>query len=124
MSKQKEGSFQERVQRYIEQRGGYCKKNWGNMTSKPGVGDITVCYKGIYIVLECKVDNNKPSRYQGIHCRLVRKAGGLTAIVWHLYEVELIFNIIDELIDDSIITLVNELNDLFTLKGIDSGTEY
>lgn len=124
MAKQKEGSLQERVQELIEKRGGYCKKNWGNMTTEPGIADITACYKGLYIVFECKVDNNEPSRHQGIHCRLVRKANGLTTVVWSTAEVKEILDAIDLIVGNKTIDFISRVNELLALKGIDDGTEY
>lgn len=124
MAKQKEGSLQERVQKLIVRRGGYIHKNWGNMTTAPGIADLTVCYKGIYIVFECKVDNNEPSRQQGIHCRLVRKANGLTAIVWHTNDVEEVLNTIDYVCEDKVVKFVDKIDFLLSMKGVENGTDY
>lgn len=95
MSVKEETALQERIQRLIEARGGYVNKNWGNMTSAPGIADLTVCYKGLYIALEVKVGENKPTQAQGIHARCVQRAGGITAVVWSIKEVEKILDIID-----------------------------
>lgn len=92
-----ETSLQKRIQNLIIKRGGYVNKNWGNMTSKPGIGDLTCCYKGYYLSLEVKEDDGKPSLAQGIHCRKVWHAGGMAYIVWSVEEVEIILDIIDRL---------------------------
>ena len=94
MGKQKEGSLQERIQKLIVKRGGYCFKNHGDMTTEPGRPDIVCCYKGLFVAIEAKVDNNKPSAQQGIHCRNIWKAGGIACIVWSIEEVDkLLLNI-------------------------------
>ena len=94
MGKQKEGSLQERIQKLIIKRGGYCFKNHGDMTTEPGRPDIVCCYKGLFVAIEAKVDNNKPSAQQGIHCRNIWKAGGIACIVWSTEEVDkLLLNI-------------------------------
>lgn len=96
MGVMKETLLQRRIQKLIKSRGGYVNKNWGSMISEPGIADLTVCYKGIYLALEVKEDKNTPSEAQGIHCRAVQKAGGQTAVVWSVEEVEKILNILDD----------------------------
>lgn len=125
MATQPETNFQQRVQKLIRSRGGYCKKNWGSMVSAPGVSDITVCYKGLYITLECKIEGNKPSPAQGVHARNVNKAGGLTAVVWTIKEVELILDIIDELIAQyKVDTIIDCIKGLMKVAQIDDCTRY
>ena len=121
MGKQKEGQLQERIQKLIESKGGYAHKNWGNMTSEPGVADITACYKGMYLALEVKVDDNKPSKQQGIHCRMVQKAGGITAILWHIEELETILKYLD--IYEGVIS-PKVIQHYLTEAGIDDGTRW
>ena len=125
MATQPETNFQQRVQKLIRSRGGYCKKNWSSMVSAPGVSDITVCYKGLYITLECKVDQNTPSPAQGVHARNVQKAGGLTAVVWTIKEVELILDIIDELVAQyKVDTIISCIKGLMKVAQIDDCTRY
>ena len=56
MSVKSETNLQERIQKLIKARGGYVNKNWGSMISEPGIADLTVCYKGLYLALEVKVE--------------------------------------------------------------------
>ena len=95
MGKQKEGSLQERIQSLLKKRGAYCFKNHGDMTTEPGRPDIICCYKGLFVAIEVKVDNNTPSLAQGIHCRKIWKAGGIAVIVWSTDEVERLLWLID-----------------------------
>ena len=125
MVTQPETNFQQRVQKLIRARGGDCKKNWCTMLSAPGVSDITVCYKGLYISRECKVDQNTPSAAQGVHARNVQKAGGLTAVVWTIKEVELILDIIDELVAQyKVDTIIDCIKGLMKVAQIDDCTRY
>ena len=87
-----ETSLQKRIQNLIIKRGGYVNKNWGNMTSKPGIGDLTCGYKGFYIAIEVKEDDNIPSLVQGIHCRKVWNAGNIAMIAWSVEEVDKVLN--------------------------------
>ena len=118
MGVQAETRLQQRIQRLIKSRGGYVHKNWGNMTSAPGVADLTVCYKGKYLVLEVKEGDNTPSSAQGIHCRNVYRAGGLAAVVWCIEEVDIILNAIDSLDDNKLI------RGRIIALGIDDGTRW
>lgn len=118
MTVQKETSLQERIQKVIKNRGGYVIKNWGNMTAEPGRPDLICCYKGLFLALEVKVDKNNPSTQQGIHCRLIQKAGGLSAIVRDTFTVELILDTLDTETDIETIKLY------FKTYGIDDGTRW
>lgn len=125
MGVKEETSLQERIQKLIEARGGYVNKNWGSMISKPGIADLTACYKGLYLALEVKVGDNKPTPAQGIHARKVDKALGITAAVWSTEEVEKILDIIDKNIKDwpHLHLLADISQDLCEAK-IDDGTRY
>ena len=92
-----ETSLQKRIQNLIIKRGGYVNKNWGNMTSKPGISDLTCCYKGYYISIEVKEDKGEPSMAQGIHCRKIWHCGGMAFIVWSVEEVKKVLDMIDRL---------------------------
>lgn len=131
MGKQKEGSLQERIQKFIKQRGGYCFKNHGDMATEPGRPDIVCCYKGLFVAIEAKVDNNKPSPSQGIHCRNIWKAGGIACIVWDVSEVDLLLNAIDMSISEkSIETRLKEIKSNIDFRSrldflhIDDGTRW
>lgn len=126
MSKQKETLLQSRIQKVIEFFGGYCKKNWGNMTSEPGVADITLCYEGLYICIEVKVDNNTPSKQQGIHARNVWKAGGICIVAWDTEVVRKLFNYIDNKLDSNteLMYLHKDIKEFLKANNIDDGTKW
>lgn len=126
MAKQKEGSLQERIQRFIEKQGGYCFKNHGDMTTEPGRPDIVCCYKGLFVGIEVKVDDNEPSRQQGIHCRNIWKSKGIAFITWDLNTVEGVFQAIDIAYSktSSIITINDILLSTMNISGIDTGTRW
>jgi len=98
MSKQKEGSYQERVQTYITRRGGWVMKVHGSMIGVPGIPDLLCCYKGFFIGIEAKVGTNKPSEQQGIQMRKINRAGGFTIVIWNdIQDLELLLTFIDDL---------------------------
>ena len=120
-----ETSLQKRIQNLITKRGGYVNKNWGNMTSKKGIGDLTVCYKGFYLAIEVKIDDGKPSFAQGIHCRKVWHSGGIAMIAWSVEEVEKVLDIIDAQMKilSSTPRLIDVRNIMFQYN-IDDGTRW
>ena len=99
MAVKAETSLQERIQKFIVKSGGYVIKQHGDMISEPGVPDLLVCYRGIFIGLEVKVDNNVPSKRQGIHCRRIWNAGGIAAIVRSVDEVHCLLLFINRWIE-------------------------
>lgn len=119
MSVKQETTLQENIQKYIKSIGGYVNKNHGSMISEPGIADLTICYKGLYIAIEVKVNDNIPSRAQGIHCRQVLKAGGLSLVAWNLDSVKQLIQVIDKF------RLDNSAQRYILLKGvIDNGSSY
>ena len=48
---------------------------------RSGVPDIVACYLGLFIGIECKAGNNKPTPLQETQMALIRKAGGVTMVV-------------------------------------------
>lgn len=103
MTKQKEGSLQERIQTVIEKRGGWVIKEWGNMTKRPGIPDLLFCYKGLFCAIEAKVDDNETSRQQEIQLRKIRKSQGLTMVCWSTDDAEDFLTYIDEKLNIEVI---------------------
>lgn len=97
MAKKRETSLQSRLQKYIEIRGGYVKKNHGNMITQKGLSDLWFTYRGLACHWEVKTpeDSLNVSVEQGIHCRLAKKAGGITAIITSISQADYILNLID-----------------------------
>jgi len=126
MSKQKEGSLQERIQKIITKRGGYCFKNHGDMTTEPGRPDIICCYKGLFVAIEAKVDNNAPSKAQGIHCRKIWKAEGIAIITWDVSSVEEVLDFIDNISPTSYDSdeRLYSIKRYLTKRHIDDGTRW
>lgn len=125
MGNKEETALQQRIQKLIESRGGYVNKNWGNMTSEPGIADLTACYRGLYLALEVKVGDNEPTPAQGIHARNVRKANGITAAVWSKEEVEKMLDAIDCNVDSyPTVHISRDIKEHLEAIGIDDGTRY
>lgn len=128
MGVQKETRLQQKVREMILARKGYSKKNWGSMVSEPGVADVTVCYRGLYIAFECKVDQNEPTPAQGIHARNVQKAGGITAAVWSVQEAKEVLDICDYCLDLSqqlsVSLTIDRIKKMMEAHQLDDCTRY
>ena len=121
-----ETSLQKRIQDLIIKEGGYVNKNWGSMISKKGIGDLTACYKGFYLAIEVKVDDNEPTLAQGIHCRKVWYAGGIAMIAWNSNDVLAILNHIKYCIAQKypMEETRNEMKSFMAKYDIDDGTRW
>lgn len=129
MSIKSETPIQQRIQKLIESRGGYIPhKNHGNMITKKGLHDLPFTYKGFSCFFEVKTPSTQTdvSVEQGIHCRLARKALGLTAIVWNLEQAETILNRLDLLhrLECTPEEMLISMKHFFEQRGLDDGTKY
>lgn len=126
MSKQEEGSLQERLQTLIRKRGGYIpNKSHGSMITVKGIADLRFTYKGLAVHWEVKTPEDKTnvSAAQGIHCRAARKAGGITAIVSDLETANHILDMID-LYAECTRTFFTWLAYVGLKENWDNGTKY
>ena len=48
---------------------------------RSGVPDIVCCYRGVFIAIECKAGNNKPTPLQEAEMQKIREAQGFVLVV-------------------------------------------
>ena len=48
---------------------------------RSGVPDIIVCYRGLFIGIECKAGKNKPTPLQENNMHHIHKAGGIALVI-------------------------------------------
>lgn len=82
----KESALQKQIIDYMTGRGAYVVNNHGSSYSHKGVADLSVCYQGKYIAVECKVGKNKLSEAQKVHAERLKRAGGVTIVPYSLDE--------------------------------------
>jgi len=129
MSVKAETNFQQRLQVLIRRRHGYVpKKNHGNMITVKGLHDLPITYKGLSLFWEVKApeDSSPVSEEQGIHCRLAKKAGGITAIISNMSQAITILDHVDYCIEQEypVKDILKEMDAFYTLRGLDDGTTY
>ena len=77
-----EKQFENKIKRYIKERGGNCVKYFGCSYSESGTPDILACINGYFIAIEVKAQNGKPSELQLVKIAEIRRAGGLGFIAY------------------------------------------
>lgn len=78
----KEKDFENKVKKYLKDKGAYVIKHHGGYFSKVGVPDLLICYKGKFLGVELKGDNGKPSPLQLHNIDLIKKSGGIGIILY------------------------------------------
>jgi len=78
----KEKSFENKIKRYLKERGAYRVKYHGNYYSENGTPDILACVNGYFLAIEVKADNGKPTPLQLVKIEDIRKAGGFAYVVY------------------------------------------
>lgn len=74
--------FENKVKKFIEEKGGWQVKFFANSYTKIGVPDILACINGYFVGIEVKAENGNPSELQKYHCEEIRKAGGFAFILY------------------------------------------
>ena len=77
-----EKQFENKIKRYLKERGCYRVKYHGNYYSENGTPDILACVNGYFIAIEVKADNGKPSELQLAKIADIRKAGGFAYVAY------------------------------------------
>lgn len=77
-----EKRFEEKVKKYLLERGCYYVKYFANRNTKAGIPDILACVRGRWVAIEVKASNGKPSELQLYNRRQIRQAGGIAIILY------------------------------------------
>jgi len=64
---------------------------------RSGVPDVVCCYRAVFIAIECKAGNNKPTPLQEVEMDKIRQAQGFVKVINedNIDDVQNIFNLID-----------------------------
>lgn len=105
-----EKQFENKVKGYLKKLPGcWFIKYWGGGMSKAGIPDILCCINGIFMSIELKASNGKPTELQKYNTRLINQAAGI-GIILYPEGFENFKNIIQEVIKCS--SHIQELNHL------------
>lgn len=74
-----EKKVKERVKKVLDKLNAYYFLP-SQMYGRKGIPDIIVCYQGKFFGIECKANNNKPTKLQIHELNKIQKAGGCTIV--------------------------------------------
>ena len=74
--------YENKIKRYLKERGCYCVKYHGNKFSTSGTPDVLACVNGHFLAIEVKADTGKPSELQLVKIADIRKAGGFGYVAY------------------------------------------
>lgn len=77
-----EKTFENRIKKYLDSLNIYYVKYFANGYTKSGVPDILASVNGVFVGIEVKAENGKPSKLQLHHRDRIRKAGGISVVVY------------------------------------------
>ncbi|MCD8090519.1 MAG: VRR-NUC domain-containing protein [Clostridiales bacterium] len=85
--------FENRIKKYLHSAGvypvgfasdrmegepiGWYTKIWGGGYQKSGIPDLICCINGIFIAVEVKASNGRPSELQRLNIKRINKSGGI-----------------------------------------------
>lgn len=74
--------FEERVNRFLRERGIWHVKFFANRNTRAGVPDVLACVGGRFVGIELKGPGGRPSPLQLHHCAEIAKSGGVAVVAW------------------------------------------
>jgi len=77
-----EKQFEKKVKQFLTDQGCWLLKTWSNGVQREGVPDLLVCCKGLFLGIELKAANGKPSTLQLWNIEQIRAAGGVALVLY------------------------------------------
>lgn len=82
----KESQIQNKIIKYLNGIGAYSIKTI--VTNRNGSPDLICCFKGRYVALEVKAEKGTVSQLQEHNIKLIKKSGGVAAVVRSVEDVK------------------------------------
>lgn len=78
-----EKNFENRIKKFLKDKKCYFFKYWGGgQFTKAGIPDIIGCVNGIFVGIEVKASNGRPSDLQIHNLKQIDNAGGLALLLY------------------------------------------
>ena len=77
-----EKNFEEKIKIFLKSKGCWYVKYFANRMTKSGIPDILACVNGYFVAIEVKAEKGKPSDLQYYHQEQIRKASGISIILY------------------------------------------
>ncbi len=78
----REKMFENKIKRYLKERGAYCVKYFGCSYSTSGTPDLLCAINGYFLAIEVKAPEGRASELQLAKIDEIRKAGGFAYVVY------------------------------------------
>lgn len=78
-----EKNFENKVKNFLTEEGAWFVKYWGGGEyTKAGVPDILACVNGLFLAVELKSPNGRPSVLQVVTLKKIREAYGIAVLLY------------------------------------------
>lgn len=75
--------FENKIKDYLKYSGAWEIKYWGGgQFTKAGIPDLLICHMGMFIAVEIKADEGRPSAVQLVTLREIDKSGGYAILLY------------------------------------------
>ena len=78
----KEKIFENKVKKFLEEKGCWVVKFWGTMMTKSGTPDLLGVCNGRFLGLEIKSETGKPSALQLHNIKKIQECGGYARVLY------------------------------------------
>jgi Holliday junction resolvase len=79
---QREKSFENKIKKFLKDRGCWYVKYFANRNTRAGVPDILACVNGRFVAIEVKAENGKPTELQKWNVEQIKSSGGIAMILY------------------------------------------
>jgi hypothetical protein len=76
-----EGKVKAKVKKYLVEMGAYYAMPATGGYGLSGTPDFLICYRGMFVAIECKAGGNKPTALQEAALQRIRDAGGMALVI-------------------------------------------
>ena len=77
-----EKNFENKIKNFLKSKHCWYVKYFANRMTKSGIPDILACVNGYFVAIEVKAEKGKPSELQYYHQEQIRKASGISIILY------------------------------------------
>lgn len=74
--------FENKIKRYLKEKGVWYFKTWGGGYQRSGLPDIIACVNGRFIGIEVKAQNGRLSKLQEHELYTIRQSGGHAMVLY------------------------------------------
>ena len=77
-----EKEFENRVKKWLKEKGCWYLKTWSNGIQRKGIPDLLISVNGFFVGVELKAMDGKPSEIQLYEIEQIRKSNGVAMVLY------------------------------------------